>query len=389
MRSDTRCSAHYSIEFPASNRPDEPLFPMTDIEARVVLNGLPKIGPIRVRQLIERFGDAPSILRQPVEKLAGGGLPQEAVRSLAEWRSLVDPEAELARAAAFGAEVVVPDDPRFPRMLREIHDPPLLLYLWGTLLPTDHHAIAVVGPRKPSTYGSECAKKLTYQLANAGLVVVSGLARGVDTLAHQAALAAGQRTIAVLGGGLGRLYPPENAGLAEKIAGQGAVLSEFPLDRDPDRQTFPIRNRLVAGWSQGLLVIEASRTSGAMITANFAAEQGRTVFAVPGPINRTTSTGTNSLIQQGARLVTSAQDVLDEYQLLLPPEPAKKPGLPPPSLPEREALLFTLTGESDEVTFDFLVDKSGLPPHQVSAGLLVLEMKKLVKPLPGQRFVKL
>jgi len=361
---------------------------MTETEARLILNCLPKIGPIRVRQLMERFGDAASILRQPSEKLAATGLPRSAVQSLSNWQSLVDLDAELRAIESFGAEVLLPDDERFPPMLREIHDPPLLLYLWGTLTPQDHHGIAVVGPRKPSHYGEECTKKLTYQLAYAGLTIISGLARGVDTLAHQSALAASQRTIAVLGGGLQKLYPPENHGLAERIAQNGAVLSEFPMNRDPDKQTFPIRNRIVAGWSQGLLVVEASQTSGAMITANFAAEQGRTVFAVPGPINRVTSCGTNKLIQQGARLVLSAQDVLDEYQLLLPLAPKKK-SEPTPQLSEREAHILGLTGTIDEVSLDFLVDKSGLPPHQISSSLLILEMKKLVKQLPGQRFVRL
>jgi len=361
---------------------------MTELQARIVLNSLPKVGPIRVRRLMERFGDAASILRQSRDALAGAGLPRDAVETVSQWEAHVDLVAEEQRIADFGAEVVLPEDERFPPLLREIHDPPLLLYLLGTLTRRDHDAIAIVGPRKPSHYGTECTKKLAYQLAFAGLTVVSGLARGVDTLAHQAALAANQRTIAVLGGGLGRLYPPENAGLAEKIAANGAVISEFPMHREPDKQTFPIRNRIVAGWSQGLLVVEASTTSGAMITANFAAEQGRTVFAVPGQINRTTSTGTNRLIQQGARLVTSANDVLDEYQLLLPPTPKSRPS-PTPELGERERLLLDLAASVDEASLDFLVDKSGLPTHQVSSSLLTLEMKKLVKQLPGQRYVKL
>jgi len=362
---------------------------MTEIEARVALNAIPKIGPVRVRNLLERFGDAASILRQSSDKLTGCGLPKDAVENLRRWEEIIDLPAELARIRDFGAEILLPEDPLFPPMLREIHDPPLLLHVWGRLTPRDHHAVGVVGCRKPSTYGTECAKKLSYQLAFSGLTVISGMARGIDTLAHTAALAANGRTVAVLGGGLGELYPPENAGLAEKIAANGAVISEFPMGRLPDKQTFPIRNRIVAGWSEGLLVVEAGGTSGAMITANFALEMGRTVFAVPGQINRPMSVGTNNLIKQGARMVTSAEDVLDEYSLLLPPSrPDAAPEGPAPVLGERDAVIFALIMATDEIALDELAEKSGLPSHQVSSSVTTLEMKKLVRALPGHRFAK-
>ncbi len=188
--------------------------------------------------------------------------------------------------------------------MRTIHDPPLSLYVWGELEPRDGQGVGVVGSRKTSFYGTETAKKLSYQLAFAGYTIVSGLARGIDTAAHQGALAAKGRTVGVLGCGLSQIYPPENYALAERIAdGNGAIVSEFPMTTSPDRQTFPMRNRIISGSSVGLLVVEAGLNSGALISAGQAADQGRTVFAVPGPIDRDTSQGTNRLIQQGAKLV--------------------------------------------------------------------------------------
>jgi DNA processing protein len=275
----------------------------------------------------------------------------------------------------------------------------VVLYVWGDIRPADVHAIGVVGSRNVTHYGTETAKKLAYQLAYAGYTVVSGLARGIDTAAHQGALAAKGRTVAVLGSGLSNLYPPENSGLAEKIAASGAVVSEYPMTRPADRQTFPYRNRIVAGWGRGLLVVEAGLNSGALITANQALDQGRTIFAVPGQIDRPTSAGTNRLIQQGARLITSAEDILDELGSLLPTRPAtprtdKFPapgvaGAPDrPALSHEETLLVTAL-EVGEMSLDELVASTRLPISKVSSTLLTLEMKRLVRALPGHRYVKL
>ncbi len=279
----------------------------------------------------------------------------------------------------------------YSRQLREIHAPPIVLYVWGELLERDRHAIGVIGSRRTTHYGSESAKKLAYQLAYAGLTIVSGLARGIDTAAHQGALAAKGRTIAVIGSGLMKLYPPENAGLAEKIAsGGGAVVSEFSMTVEPDRQTFPMRNRIISGWSHGILVVEAGLNSGALITATQALDQGRAVYAVPGHINVPSAQGSNRLIQQGAKLVAEAGDILDDLNLLLPdtkpaPEAAARPL---PELTEDERRVFEAIRET-ETSIDDIAAKSNLPSGSVSSTLLRLELKRLVKQLPGKYFVKL
>jgi DNA processing protein len=263
--------------------------------------------------------------------------------------------------------------------------------VWGTVKKDDWKAIGVVGSRKTSHYGLECAKKLSYQLAYAGLTVVSGLARGIDTAAHQGALAANGRTLAVIGSGLMDLYPPENAGLAEKIAANGAVLSEFPMTFPPSPQTFPYRNRIVAGWGRGLLVVEAGLKSGALITAEQAVENGRLVYAVPGQIDRPTAFGSNKLIQQGAKLVMSAGDILDDLISLFP-EPARRPAAPvsaPSTLPlsaEETAIVEALG--TDTLALEQIAEKSNLPLPKVTSSLLTLEIKRLVRQLPGRQFVR-
>jgi DNA processing protein len=255
----------------------------------------------------------------------------------------------------------------------------------------DHHAIGIIGARRTTHYGTESAKKLAYQLAYAGLTVISGLARGIDTAAHQGALAAKGRTIAVIGSGLAKLYPPENAALAEKIrSGNGAIVSEFSMEIEPDRQTFPMRNRIISGWSHGILVVEAGLNSGALITAAQALEQGRSVYAVPGHINAPSAMGSNRLIQQGAKLVMDASDILDDLQILLPetkpsPEAAARP-LPP--LSEEERRVYDAI-DASETPIDQIAAQCDLPSAIVSSTLLRLELKRLVKQLPGKYFVKL
>jgi DNA processing protein len=258
----------------------------------------------------------------------------------------------------------------------------------GSITDRDRNAVAVVGSRKASHYASECAKKLSFQMAYAGLTVVSGLARGIDTAAHQGALAAKGRTIAVIGAGLAHLYPPENAQLAERIAENGAVVSEFPIDTKPDRQTFPIRNRIVTGMSFGVLVVEAGANSGALISANMAAEQGRTLYAVPGRIDQPTCLGSNRLIQQGAKLVTAAEDILDDLPMLFKERPALPASVAPVGLTgEQEKILAAIGAE--ETSLESVITTSGLTAAVVSSTLLGLEIRRLVKQLPGKRYVKL
>ncbi len=256
---------------------------MTPTEASIALNMLPTMGPVRLRKLLEVFETPERILAAKRDALrAVEGIGREVVDQIANWESLVDLPAELQRVRDFGATVITAESPFYSKQLREIHAPPIVLYVWGELSERDQHAIAVIGSRRTTHYGLESAKKLSYQLAYAGLTIISGLARGIDTAAHQGALAAKGRTIAVIGSGLSKLYPPENAALAEKIrSGNGAIVSEFSMEIEPDRQTFPMRNRIISGWSQGLLVVEAGANSGALISVAQALEQGRNVYAVP------------------------------------------------------------------------------------------------------------
>src|SRR5713101_562138 len=365
---------------------------MNQTEACIALNMLPTMGPVRLRKLLEVFETPDRVLAARRDALrAVDGIGREVVDQILNWETMVDLPAELQRIREFGATVITAESPLYPRQLREIHAPPIVLYVWGDLTGRDQHAIAVIGSRRTTHYGMESAKKLSYQLAYAGLTVISGLARGIDTAAHQGALAAKGRTVAVIGAGLAKLYPPENAVLAEKIrSGNGAIVSEFSMAVEPDRQTFPMRNRIISGWSHGILVVEAGLNSGALITSAQALEQGRSVYAVPGHINAPSAMGSNRLIQQGAKLVMDASDILDDLQILLPdtkpsPEAAARP-LPP--LSEEERRVYDAI-EQTETPIDDIAAKSELPTSMVSSILLQLELKRLVKQLPGKYFVKL
>ncbi len=361
---------------------------MTELEASVALNMLPNMGPVRLRKLLERFETPERILLgRESEFRAVDGINAELASVIANWEKHADLKAELDLVKQFGANVITQTSPVYPRELKTIHNPPIILYVWGELTERDQRAIGVVGSRKTSHYGLDCAKKLSYQLAYAGLTIVSGLARGIDTAAHQGALAAGARTVAVIGSGLMDLYPPENKALAEKIAASGAVVSEYPMRFPPSVQTFPYRNRIVAGWGSGVLVVEAGLSSGALITANQALEHGRLVYAIPGPIDRPTSAGSNRLIQQGAKLVTCAGDVLDDLNLLFHETPAARASAPPaPLLPDEASILAAL--EEGDLSLDEVITASKLPAAKASSCLLAMEMKRLVKQLPGQRFAK-
>src|SRR6059058_14593 len=365
---------------------------MNATEACIALNMLPTIGPVRLRKLLEVFKEPQLVLaakRNELRKVEGIG--SEVADQISNWESTVDLPAELKQVRELGAAVITQESSAYPKSLREIHAPPIVLYVWGELEERDHHAIGVIGARRTTHYGAESAKKLSYQLAYAGLTVISGLARGIDTAAHHGALAAKGRTIAVIGSGLAKLYPPENAALAEKIRnGSGAVVSEFSMEIEPDRQTFPMRNRIISGWSHGILVVEAGANSGALITASQALEQGRAVYAVPGHINAPSAIGSNRLIQQGAKLVMDANDILDDLQILLPetkpsPQAAARP-LPP--LSDEERRVYDAI-EATETPIDDIATKCNLPSATVSSTLLALELKRLVKQLPGKYFVKL
>lgn len=366
------------------------------LTALLTLNALPKLGPIRLRRLLARFGSADAILEQsPAALQSVSGVGPEVASIITSWRKLTDAEAELTLCEKNGITVLTPDSPLWPRTLAESPDAPLLLYVKGELTPADQHAIGIVGSRRCTHYGRSITRKFSQGLAAAGYTIISGLARGIDTEAHLAALEAPGRTVAVLGSGLLNIYPAENRSLAERIAdGGGAVVSEFPLRCPPDKQTFPQRNRIVANWASALLVTESPHRSGSLITANLATESGRPVYAVPGPVDRPQSEGCHELIREGATLATKPEQILADLQdlpLFAPPKKKQAPQhQPPPQSPplnDLEERLLSHLG-SQEVTMDQLAELLSEPIHTISATLLGLEMKGLATQIAGQRYVK-
>src|SRR5665213_2709464 len=267
-------------------------------EAFIALNMIDGIGPVRVRQLLEHFADAPAILRASRSQLEQvRGIGPEISDAIVNWEKNVDLSGELKRLEQFGCHVVIQTDENYPELLRQIYDPPVVLYVKGELQANDKGGVAIVGSRMTTHYGTEVARKLAFQLGYIGVTVVSGGARGIDTAAHQGALSGKGRTIAVLGTGINLVFPAENAELFGRVAAQGAVITQFPFNRKADKQSFPIRNRIVAGMTLGTVVVEANLTSGALITARMALDNGRQVFAVPGRIDSPRSKGCHDLIK--------------------------------------------------------------------------------------------
>lgn len=367
---------------------------MDSREAHVALNLIEGVGPVRVRQLLEHFGDAPAILAASRGQLLQvRGVGDDTAAAIAKWEDSVDLAGELKRIADSGSRILIPADEEYPASLREIYDPPIVLYVKGALTPKDKNAVAMVGSRQTTHYGIETARKLAYQLAYVGVTVVSGGARGIDTAGHQGALAAKGRTVCVLGTGLGVVFPPENKDLFDRIADHGAVLTQFPFNRNGDKQSFAIRNRIVAGMTLGTVVVEADLHSGALITANFATEYGRQVFAVPGRIDSPRSKGCHDLIKKGAKLCEGAEDILSEFEYLFPSSnkpasPGETGVLPALELSENEQKVLETLRTDDEASIDEVIRKSGLPSSAVSVALLSLEMKRVVKQLPGKLFVR-
>lgn len=292
------------------------------------------------------------------------------------------------------------DDPEYPKQLKTIHKPPKQLYVNGSFLPSDNVSIALVGSRRASLYGLEMSEKLAFELALRGVTVVSGMARGIDTAAHKGALKAKGRTIAVMGSGHGHIYPPENEELYHEIVASGAVVTEFDSDTEPLPYNFPQRNRIISGLSLGVVVVEAAKDSGALITADLAAEQGREVFAVPGKISSATSSGTNALIKDGARLIQTVDDILDELFIheIEPVSGVEKRSIDAKVTRMSDAYVYnSLTDDEREIYktlsdeplhIDDIVCKAGLEASQASKVLLSLQLKKLIQELPGKQFVK-
>jgi DNA processing protein len=350
----------------------------------VAFHFVPFIGPSRIRRLQDHFGSLERAWTADANRLRAA-LDERSLAALVKTRSEIDVARLRADLERDGIATVTLADKHYPRLLREIGGPPPVLFHRGTLLEEDATAVAVVGTRNVSPYGREIARQIGSGLAEAGVTVVSGLALGVDGIAHQAALEAGGRTIAVLGGGLNRLYPHQHRNLAGRIAAQGVVVSEHAPDRKPDAPNFPARNRIISGLSLGVVVIEAPERSGALITVDFAADQGRDVFAVPGNVTSPASVGTNRLIRDGARLVRCAGDVLEDLRL---GRPERIETVQPPLLVDEEdrRLLAVLTAEPQHI--DDIAERSGMPGPAVSARLLTLELQGLAVNAGAQHYTR-
>jgi len=364
---------------------------VTELESLIALNMVEGLGPITIKRLIDFFGSAEKALRADAGQLRQiEGIGQEKAARVSQALRGTDASAEIAAIEKGRFTVITLSDPAYPEPLKQIYDPPPLLYVKGDMAREDRHAIAVVGARRCSHYGITTSERLASQIAGVGLTVVSGMARGIDTAAHRGALKAGGRTIAVLGSGLSRIYPAENTRLAEEIADSGAVISEFPLSMGPQKTNFPLRNRLISGLSLGVVVVEAARKSGSLITAAQALEQGRVVFAVPGRIDSFASRGTHQLIKDGAKLVESVEDICEEFPYLFPDttaprESSDREALPRPRLTTEEEAVFSHVS-SQEHSIEEIIAACNMPASVVSAALLSLELKHLVNHLPGSVF---
>jgi DNA processing protein len=383
---------------------------MTEQLPWLALKGIPGVGVVLFQRLLARFGSPAAVFTARREELLFvKGVNDDLARDILGFRAWDRIEADLAKMAAAGVEMLLPTDPRFPEGLKQIPYPPPLLFIKGSLLPQDDLALALVGTRTASYYGLKTCRRLAGALAVRGLTVVSGLARGIDTAAHQGALENSGRTLAVLGCGLDVVYPPENQKLYEQIPEQGALISEFPLGAPPEAKNFPIRNRLISGLALGVVVVEAGLKSGTAITVRYALDQGREVFAVPGPIDSPTSLGPHRLIQDGAKLVQEVEDITQELPALKkgqrrlfgaparvretpaaapPPEAPAPPTIPPisPPAPPPEDPLLALLG-SDPLSLEELVRASRLPAAEVLTRLTILELEGLIRELPGKRYV--
>ena len=355
-----------------------------DIKYWVGFSLIPGIGRVRFAQLENYFGSMEKAWQAAPAELKKAGLERNVVQAIATWQPKISPDEEMAKLSHYGVEVFTYKDDVYPSRLKEIYDYPPLLYVRGELVPQDEWCLAVVGTRRATVYGRQVTEEIVTDLAQSHITVVSGLARGIDAIAHQAALDAGGRSLAIFACGLDSVYPSENAALARRIMGQGALISEYPLGTRPRADNFPRRNRIMSGLSLGVLVVEADVTSGAMITAQFALEQNREVFAVPGSILSPASRGTNHLIQEGAKLVRDYTDILEELNLMTIARQMEMREMLPAS--ETESLLLKhLSAEPTHI--DEVCRSSGLPVATVSSTLAMMELKGLVKQMGPMSYI--
>jgi DNA processing protein len=341
--------------------------------------------------LIEDFGSPGEVLKTEEKNLAQvPEIRRNVIRAIVRGREGIDVIEELELIKKYKISIVTLNDASYPKNLKEIYDPPPLLYVKGKIEEGDKNAIAIVGSRRATTYGRLTAQRLSSQLAAQGITIVSGMARGVDSEAHKGALAVRGRTIAVLGCGIDVVYPPENRALEEKIVSSGAVITEFPFGTKPFAGNFPKRNRIISGLSLGIIVVEAAQKSGALITARLALEQGREVFAVPGSTTSPYSKGTHNLIKEGAKLVENIDDILEELEPLIGMRKEKgkeAKGFPRPLLSKEEKIIYNLLTQEPKY-IDLLIQKSKLPAQRTMVILTNLQIKGLIKELSGKNFIK-
>lgn len=351
-----------------------------DLPYWVATSAIPQVGSATFNYLLRHFRSLKKFWEAPGEKINKLKLDAKTRQSILEFRQKVDPKIYLDTVYERGIKVISVVDREYPANLRQISDAPAVLYYKGSLLPQDDLAIAVVGARLATPYGRQVTEKLVFELVVAGLTIVSGLARGIDSVSHRTALEAGGRTIAVLGSGIDLIYPPENRSLAERIVKSGAIVSEFPLGFGPNARNFPARNRIISGLSLGVLVTEAAVDSGSLITAGQAAEQGREVFAVPGPISSKMSAGANNLIKEGVHPVTDASDILQVLDIERKQKQVGSVNREPKTLnlnKDEKRIFDLLNGQTKHI--DVIVRESGLATDKVSSALSMMEIRGFVK----------
>lgn len=350
----------------------------------VAFSGMPGIGRVRISQLKEYFGSLQDAWKAPEAKLKQAGLDSRSIDAVVTLRPGISLDADMEKLQRHRVNVLICEDPNYPSRLKEIYDYPPVLYVRGSLPAEDEPCLAIVGTRRPTVYGRQVTEEIVADLSRSGITIISGLARGIDSVAHRAALDAGGKTVAVFGSGLNIVYPGENAKLAQAIMEHGALVSEYPLGVKPKAENFPLRNRIMSGLSLGVLVVEAGERSGALITAHQAVEQNREVFAIPGSILSPASQGTNRLIQEGAKLVRNYADILQELNLTIVVQQAEIKEFSPANEVE-SAILKQLSSEPSHI--DEICRRSGLTMPEVSSTLAMLELKGIARQAGNMNYV--
>ncbi len=359
---------------------------MSDIRFWIAFNRIPRLGPARFSKMERHFGSMEKAWRAPSSEFKAAGLDRATVTAIQTKRPSIDPDDEMEQMEKLNVRAINWNGDEYPPRLKEIYDPPPVLYVSGSILPEDERSVAVVGTRKATAYGREVTYRLVSDLARNQITIVSGLARGIDGIAHRATLEGGGRTIAVLGSGVNVIYPREHTDLAQQISERGAVISEFPIGTRPDARNFPRRNRIMSGMTLGTLVVEAGEASGALWTVRHALEQDREVFALPGSIFSPASRGSNRIIQEGAKLVIDYNDILEELNLSAVGQQMEMKALFPKD--DTESLLLRYI-TYEPIHIDDVIRNAGLPIATASGALAMMEVKGLIRQVGGMNYVRL